>query len=242
MCSLFVHRRLAAVLASALAVAALPAAAKSAVDAGRAEFALRWSSADGGPPSAADALRRLGRKPQGKEKTFNVRYFDIATPADAPSGATALLRQRRTQKKTQLTYKLRSTAPLAGAAGWRCPLPSPNESKDEADVSFLALDQVKTVHSRSCTFESADLSLSPPAGLHATPKPCASSMRRLEAPGATAEAWSLGGGVLLIEVSRKGLDRDKDRQRFRDEIVRPLLAAGAVPVDRSKSELGSDCR
>ena len=241
MCSLFVRQSLAAVLASALAVAALPAAAKS-VDAGRAEFALRWSTADGGPPTAADALRQLGRKPQGKEKTFSVRYFDIATPADAPSGAKALLRQRQTQKKAQLTYKLRSAAPLAGAAGWRCPLPSPNESKDEADVSFLALDQVKAVHSRSCTFESADLSLSPPAGLGATPKPCASSMRRLESGDLTVEAWSLGGAATLIEVSRKGLDRDKDRQRFRDEVVRPLLAAGAVPVDRSKSELGSDCR
>ena len=241
MCSLFVRQSLAAVLASALAVATLPAAAKSA-DAGRAEFAFRWSSADGGPPTAADALRRLGRKPQGKEKSFSVRYFDIATPADAPPDVRAILRQRRTQKKAQLTYKLRSAAPLAGAAGWRCPLPTPNESKDEADVSFLALDQVKAVHSRSCTFESADLSLAPPAGLGATPKPCASEMRRLESGDLTVEAWSLAGAATLIEVSRKGLDRAKDRRRFRDEVVRPLLAAGAVPVDRSKSELGSDCR
>ena len=234
------HRHPAAILAAALAVALPPAA--SAGDAGPAEFAIRWSSADGGPPTAAAALRRLGRKPQGKEKTFSVRYFDVATPAGTPSGTNALLRQRQTQKQAQLTYKLRSAAPLAGAAGWRCPLPSPNEQKDEADVSFLALDQVKTVHSRSCTFKSADLSLSPPAGLDAKPKPCASSMQRMESGDLTVEAWSLGGTATLIEVSRKGLDRDKDRQRFRDEVVRPLLAAGAVPVDRSKSELGSDCR
>ena len=109
-------------------------------------------------------------------------------------------------------------------------------------MSFLDLDQGQTAHSRSCTFESADLSLSPPAGLGATPKPCASAMCRLESGDLTVEAWSLGGAATLIEVSRKGLDRAKDRRRFRDEVVRPLLAAGAVPVDRSKSELGSDCR
>ena len=234
------RRHLAAILAAALAVALPPAA--SAADAGRAEFAVRWSSADGGPPTAADALRRLGKKPHGKEKSFNVRYFDLPAAAGAPPGVKAILRQRQTQKMAQLTYKLRSAEPLGDVAGRRCPLPSPNESKDEADVSFLALDRVSTVHSRSCTFESAGLPPSPPAGLHATPKPCASAMRRLEAPGATAEAWSLGGGATLIEVSRKGLDRAEDRQRFRDEVVRPLLAAGAVPVDRSKSDLGSDCR
>ena len=233
---------LATILASALAVSALPAAAKSATAAGRAEFAVRWSTADGGPLTAADALRRLGRKPHGKEDDFEVRYFDLATPADAPAGATALLRQRHTAKKAELTYKLRSATPLNGATGWRCLLPSPNESKAEADVSFLALDQVKTVHSLSCTFESADASLAPPAGLDATPKPCRSAMRRLKDGDLTAEAWSLAGGATLIEVSRKALDRPKDRQRFRDEVVRPLLAAGAVPLERSKSELGSDCR
>ena len=135
-------------------------------------------------------------------------------------------------------------APLAGAAGGRCPLPSPNEPKDEADVSFLALDQGKTAHSRSCMFESAELSLSPAAGLDAKPKPkpCASAMRRLENGDLMVEAWSLGAAATLIEVSRKGLGCAEDRWRFRGEVVRPLLAADAVPVDRSKSELGSDCR
>jgi len=239
------------VLAAAALLAAPPPAEakkkpKDASDEESVEYAVRWSSAEGGLQSAAAALQHLGLTPKKEGVTFKVRYFDLPTPAGTPDGFKAILRQRGDGEETQLTFKLRGPDPYPAAssplAAWRCPLPAADKRKDEADVSFLAGGEVKTVHSRSCTQTTANRSTQPPAGLQAQPKPCEASMRRLEAKHdkveTTAEEWQLGDGGVLVEVSRKG----GDAKDFRKQVVDPLVDAGIHPLDRSKSELGSDCR
>ena len=47
---------------------------------------------------------------------------------------------------------------------------------------------------------------------------------------------------MLIEVSRNGTDTAKDTEAFRKQVVAAVTKAGAVPVDRSKSEAGGDCK
>jgi hypothetical protein len=55
------------------------------------------------------------------------------------------------------------------------------------------------------------------------------------------EAWRLPGGGLLLEVSGSGADTPAALEKFRRQVVVPLLAAGIRPAQESKTERGSRC-
>ena len=60
----------------------------------------------------------------------------------------------------------------------------------------------------------------------------------------TIEAWKLAGEkAVFLEVSKRGADASAAlAAAFRSEVVDNLLAAGAHPFDRSKTELGTECK
>lgn len=221
----------------------LPAPAALAAKHG-AEFSFRWDPAQGGPASPAAVLQALGQKP-GKHSDFEVQYFDIATPADAPPGFEAIMRKRIEGQTAQLTYKLRGSTPWPGKTSidqWPCPLPSPTQSKEEADVAFLGAQQTSKAYSRSCSHSSRQLDIRVPAALQPQPNKCKSTMTRLESGKLKVEQWQFPDGSRLIEVSRLDRDTAKARDDFRDKVVVPLLALQAQPLQRSKSALGGECR
>jgi hypothetical protein len=220
----------------------LAAASAWAAKAG-AEFSFRWNPDQGGPASAEAALHALGLE-SGRRSRFDVQYFDIATPADAPPGFEAILRKRTEGATAQLTYKLRGSTPWPDKTSlkqWRCPLPAPNERKDEADIAFLGAGQTSKAWSRSCSHRSARLDIAPPPALRPQPNRCKSSMTRLEAGMLKVEEWHLPDGTRLIEVSRQGHDTHEAGDAFRDRVVNPLLKRQAIPLQRSKSALGGEC-
>jgi hypothetical protein len=220
-------------------VLAQPASAKQA----GAEYSVRWDPAQGGPASAADALQALQlRRTDSAE--FEVLYFDVADPADLPKGFGAILRKRLTADAAQLTFKLRGTAPLPdrpSLKNWTCPLPQPNKRKDEVDITFLGIDDARKAYSRSCSHSTRDRSVTAPAALHAIAKGCMSTMQRLEAGALKLEHWRMADGSSLIEASQIGRDRQRDADAFRDKVLKPLLAHGVRPIDRSKSTIGGSC-
>ncbi len=212
------------------AIAASPAAA---------EYAIRWDPVKGGPKTSAEAVKALDDKAD-EEDDFEIRYFDLERPGDAPAGSSAIVRERvKNAKKHELTVKYRAAEPLRKP---KCPLPDPSESKSEIDVS-LTKAEPKRVYSYSCTLESKTGPIAVPAELHAKPKSCSSTMHRVKTKtlGAKVEEWHLPGDLLMLEVSRSGSDTKADLAKFEREIADPLLAAGVEPSDRSKTELGGDC-
>jgi hypothetical protein len=66
-------------------------------------------------------------------------------------------------------------------------------------------------------------------------------MTRYEADGFKIEEWLLPDGQRLLEISRNAEDGVSKRQSFQ-VLVDQLIARGVRPADRSKTELGSDCR
>lgn len=66
-------------------------------------------------------------------------------------------------------------------------------------------------------------------------------MQRRKKGNLTVERWALPRGRVVFEVSIKGADTAADLQAFRDTIVTPLLQAATVPINASKTELGSHC-
>jgi hypothetical protein len=208
-----------------------------------AEYSLRWDPTQGGPATPAAAIKRLGLKVH-KTQDYQVEYFDIALPAGTPEGFDAIVRRRQSDTETELTYKLRGGQPLPAAPNlknWDCPLPSPNKRKDEIDVTFLADALTQTAFSRSCSHASGARDLAVPAALQARPKGCSSRMHRLASKHLKVERWQMADGSTLIEASWLGTDRPRDRDRFQREVVTPLLGAGAVPMNRSKSAIGGEC-
>ncbi len=188
-------------------------------------------------------LAALGR-PADASSHFEVQYFDVATPADAPPGFDAILRKRIEGAHAQLTYKLRGNTPWPrqpSQAPWRCPLPKPYQSKEEVDVVFVGAETTGRAYSRSCSHSSPQLDIAMPAPLQARPNNCKSAMTRLEAGALKVEEWRLPDGSRLIEVSRLGRDTDRARDMFRDQVVKPLLALQAQALQRSKSALGGEC-
>lgn len=109
--------------------------------------------------------------------------------------------------------------------------------KTEVDVTVLPQSDVRKL-SRSCEVE-ATHALSFPAALLPKAKGCDNEMRRTEIGNVRIEEWRTSSGRLL-EVSRVGSTSDDDLAAFR-ALVEPLFRAGVVPLDRSKTEAGSEC-
>ncbi len=219
--------------------AALPAPA-AAMD---AEFAVRWDPKQGGPASPQDALRELHLK-AGKPQHFEVQYFEFTPPTGAPAGFDPILRKRISHGKAELTFKLRGDAPLPAQPKlkqWACPLGATRDRKDEVDVTLLGTGHGLTAHSRSCSIESRDLALQPPAALQARPKGCGSTMTRLSAGKLKLEQWQLADGTTLIEASRPGKHTQASMHAFEREVLKPLLALKVQPLQRSKSAIGGEC-
>ena len=217
-----------------------------AVAAGPAEFALRWDTAQGGPTRIAEVVTALQLQ-AAKGKRYEVRYFDVVQALPVPAGYQVLGRERGAPgSKPDATYKVRGPEPMPPELlTWKCPLTGPSESKREVDVGFVGLAQVKRSFSVSCTVDKARLKASLPAGNSATPRGCTSAMERTKASSSTldvkVEQWSLPQGRVVIEVSMEGSDSKVDLERFRDKVVMPLLDRKAIPLEGSKTELGSDC-
>ena len=210
-----------------------------------AELAMRWSPAAGGPESGqrvSELLRRNFKAPT----EFSVRYFDVVKPMDAPAGFDAALRERVRGGRTEVTWKYRATssdqAPRLHDA-WVCPLRGVAKSKNEVDVSVLAGGEVRRATSWSCTITAA-FDVAVPASLQPKQRGCASKMSRYETGDEqlTLEVWRLSNGEVVLEVSVKGLDTPEQLTSFRRNVVDTLVAAGAVPLDRSKTEIGTRCR
>jgi hypothetical protein len=203
----------------------------------KAEYAIRWDPATGGPKTAQETLDVLGKTAEDTDE-YTVQYFDLTPPADAPAGFRAILRQRQKQNAYELTFKYRGEGALAT---WTCPLSAaPAKQKAEVDVSILA-DGVKRAHAYSCSVESVGAPVPPPAALKAVPKSCASTTTRIEAGKLKIEEWHPPGGVTLIEVSRNGKPSAEDLERFQDKVAKKLLKRGITPSGRSKTELGGSC-
>jgi hypothetical protein len=199
-----------------------------------AEYAVRWDPARGGPASALGAAAVLGRDVD-KVKVFEVDYFDVAT------GAAPVIARRRTHgDTTQLTLKTRIAD--GGSPDTHCALGASAQGKTEVDVTMLAGGQAKRSPSFSCTLDGPrGLAFAP--ALHAVPKGCVATVRRLRSDDVTIEEWSVHGGAQrVIEVSMKGADDAATQRRFADSVVALLVAARAAPLDDSKTDFVSECR
>ena len=210
-----------------------------------AEYAIRWSPKDGGPADLAKAATLL--KIAGKSSAFAIRYFDVAAPADAPPGMPAILRERVGDDGPDITWKYRGPGgfPAEATDRWNCPLNDEKKKKrkDEIDVSILdAAGSVRRSYSRSCSAE-GPLAKVADVSLRAVQKGCASRMQRRQSKdeSLTVEQWTLANGEVVLELSSKGADSPTELKRFR-ELAGPLLAAGIKPLDRSKTEIGTQCR
>jgi hypothetical protein len=207
-----------------------------------AEYAIRWSPQQGGPPSASDALKLL-RLSATESDTFVIEYFDVLLPGDTPTGFAAIARQRTTKQKSEVTLKYRgpNPLPLTSTLGqWQCPLNGSAEKKEEVDISFGEANETKRMYSRSCTVK-GDASTAIPKNLDAKPKGCKSGMTRLKSNDLKAEEWQLSSGAKVIEVSISGKDTQMELETFKRSVVQVLINRGVTPLDRSKSEMGSKC-
>ena len=208
-----------------------------------AEFAVRWDPRQGGPATPADALHELRLKASAPSH-YEVQYFDFIAPAGLPEGFDAILRKRLTGGEAELTFKLRGHAPLPvqpTLKHWDCPLGPVKERKDEADVTFVAAGRTMTAYSRSCSIESRQADIAPPAALQARPKGCGSTMTRLRSGKLKVEAWKMADGSVLLEASRPGQHDDASMRAFERQVLQPLLALKVQPLERSKTALGGDC-
>jgi hypothetical protein len=208
-----------------------------------AEFAVRWDPKQGGPATPHDALREL-RMNIGKPQRFEVQYFEFTPPAGLPVGFDPILRKRIKDGEAEITFKLRGDAPLPAhptLKQWVCPLGATKDRKDEVDLTLLGAGRALTAHSRSCSIESRDLALQPPAALQPRPKGCGSTMTRLTSGKLKVEQWELADGTVLIEASRPGKHTPASLRTFEREVLKPLLALKVQPLERSKSAIGGEC-
>jgi len=218
------------------AVALLPAHA-AAQD---AEFAVRWDPRRGGPATPADALHLQA----SATSHFELQYFEFSAPAGLPAGFDPILRKRLSGGKAELTFKLRGQAPLPAQPSlkqWDCPLGAAKDRKDEADISFVAVGRSLTAYSRSCSVESRQGNIQPPAALQARPKGCSSTMTRLRSGKLKVEEWKMADGSVLLEASRPGKHDAASIRSFEHQVLQPLLALNVQPLEISKSALGRDC-
>ena len=208
-----------------------------------AEFAVRWDPRQGGPATPQQALHELRLKASAPSY-FEVQYFDFTVPAGLPAGFDAILRKRLTGGEAELTFKLRGSQPLPAQPPlkqWVCPLGATRERKDEADVTFVEAGRTLTAYSRSCSIESRDADIQPPAALKARPKGCDSTMTRLRSGKLKIEEWKMADGSVLLEASRPGRHDEASMRAFESQVLKPLLALKVQPLERSKSAIGGDC-
>ena len=207
-----------------------------------AEFAVRWRSVDGGPAS----LQEIGNlfKIQGEPVVLNVRYF-VVSQSLAPASPAPILRERTSQAKTDVTWKIRSATDWDKTKSnqW-CPLVGKVKSKEEVDVTVRKGNALKRTFSRSCTVKSSiDAAL--PKEMTAIPQGCKARVTRLESPDevVTIEQWAFDGDpALYLEVSMKGEDSKQLLKAFKSSYVSPRLSAGVIPLDSSKTQLGTSCK
>lgn len=218
-----------------LAAWLLLTAAAHAAD--KAEFAVRWDPAQGGP-NTVDAVLVVLKERGGKSKTSVVQYFSVAQPAKLPDGFAAIVRERTLDGEVESTYKLRGPTQLPDSAR-KCPLKS-GEGKDEVDVSVLGPGSLKRSFSYSCSAEGTVKSTLP-RKFDAKPLGCSSNVLRVEASDTNVESWSFPAGRKALEVSWKGHDKSSDLQSFLTRVVQPLMASGVKPLTESKTSLGSGC-
>jgi hypothetical protein len=208
-----------------------------------AEYAIRWDSSEGGPDTF-DAIASALRLAAGKKQTFSVRYFTVTAQDGSGPAPNAIARERDFKGRTQSTYKLRGSAPLAdneALARWQCPLAGrKTQAKDEVDIAWTADGPLPPKYSRSCDAGGrlADLL---PARYQPTPSGCSSAFDRVHAGPFKIEHWQLAGGRRVFEVSASLAGTAADLDAFRTRVVRPLLDRGVKPLPESKTELGSGC-
>jgi hypothetical protein len=208
-----------------------------------AEFAVRWDPRQGGPATPQDALHGLRLKASAPSH-FEIQYFDFVEPAGLPAGFDAILRKRLTGGQAELTFKLRGSQPLPAQPPlkhWDCPLGDTRDRKDEADVTFIEAGRSITAYSRSCSVESRDADIQPPAALQARPKGCGSTMTRLRSGKLKIEEWKMADGSVLLEASRPAKHSGAAMRSFERQVLQPLLALKVQPLQRSKSAIGGDC-
>jgi hypothetical protein len=222
----------------------LSAATGPALGAGQdAEFALRWDPRQGGPATPQDVLQGLRLKASAPNH-FEIRYFDFTAPAGLPAGFDAILRKRLSGGQAELSFKLRGPQPLPAQPSlqhWDCPLGPARKRKDEADVTFVEAGRTITAYSRSCSVETRQADIEPPAALQARPKGCGSTMTRLRSGQLKIEQWNLADGSVLLEASRPGRHTEASMRDFERQVLQPLLALKVQPLQRSKSAIGGDC-
>jgi len=220
--------------AAACAVLPGPSAIAAAVEPIAAEYAIRWNARDGGPGSGGATLAILDMRAR-QPVQFKVDYYDVATPPAAPQGFTTILRRRIDDAgRSELTFKLRGDRAVEE---WSCPLRNVRQTKIEVDVTFGGAENGVRTYSYSCT--SADTE--PASDLNAKLRTCSADVKRWEQGRLKVEEWRLAGDVVIIEVSGSGTNTPDAREKFRERVAAPLLAAGIVPSASSKTELGSRC-
>ena len=200
-----------------------------------AEYAIRWNPRDGGPATAADTLALLGLRAKHSAR-FSVDYYDLPPSPTVPPGFATILRRRiDAAGQATVTWKLRGDKVLSR---WVCPLRDARDAKAEVDVGFNGVDTVTRRYSYSCTSDDLEAAL---ALLSARANGCPAAVTRKDAGSVRVEEWRLPGGEVLLEVSGSGTDTSAALERFRSQVVVPLLAAGIRPAPESKTDQVSRC-
>ena len=221
-------------------VVVLLVAATARARADGAEYAVRWDPAAGGPVNVEAITKALGSQASAAD-VRTVRYFKVVAYPSARPGWEPILRERSSDKGTEVTWKMRADGPV-GAALRVCPLVGRSEEKPEIDITIPDAEGGRRIsHSWSCSVEGT-IETALPAAIQAQQQGCASTMTRWKAPdGIKIEHWSLDNGTAFAEVSWVGRFAQKDRAWFTDHVVRPLLDAGIKPLTGSKTELATRC-
>jgi hypothetical protein len=199
-----------------------------------AEFAIRWTPADGGPQTPAQVLKLLGT-PDAQPVNYEVRYFDEPTALAAPESTEVIVRLRSMHDgASQVRLKYRRAAPWP--ADWKCPAAMHFERSEQVDVAFLDGGRLARTYSYECTLDAVE----PPPALHAAVKSCSAFMVRYEAKRARLEEWVLPGGQVVLEVSHAAANTAAELEHFK-VIADTLIAHRANPSALSKTRLASDC-
>lgn len=222
----------------------LVAASVSAWSQADAEYAIRWSPTEGGLSSIQQVSSILSI--EGKKSSYDIRYYEVETPQANPEGFEAILRERvKSTGESDVTFKYRGVGgfPTESEDAWSCPLRNETKRKDEVDISVLADGSVRKSYSRSCVSQ-VGVGRAVPATITLTQKGCSSKMARHESRDKllTVEEWHLSNGDIVLEVSMNGRDSDDELHVFRQNVVSKLLTAGIWPIDRSKTEIGTQCQ
>jgi len=229
----------AALVACVLGTHANPTAAAGELE---AEYAVRWRASAGVPATPEAVLTALGLK-KGKAGNYKVQYFDV-DPSAAPMAGFSVVVRERIGTKTDTAWKYRGAqAPSpVDRNTWRCPLSNEDKRKDELDVSIFGDTSTKRTYSRSCTSKQVVGKALPPE-IKLKPRGCIGEVSLLEAKGSdvSVERWQLKSGAVFLEVSWKGEATPAALESAYASVVRKLVARGVQPLDRSMTDIASDC-